>query len=203
MLTRFSCVWLCVTLWTVAHHAPLSMGFSRQEYWNELACPPPGDLPHPRIKPVSLFVSCISRRVLYQEHHIGSLEWIYNAPNHTGQKSKLTWCVPECVPLGFFFNKEPAPQLQWVLLSSSGSISLFKPRSHSTWEAKVQAQYGEGNGPAIFIQCSTPLMGNLCFGVPNWVVCTLSELYHSLSIFLHNRLHPSSFHRFLISDEVW
>ena len=50
----FSCVQLFVTLWTVAHQAPLSMGFSRQEYWSRLPCPPPGDLPDPRIKPVSL-----------------------------------------------------------------------------------------------------------------------------------------------------
>ena len=36
-----------VTPWTVAHQAPLSMGFFRQEYWSGLPCPPPGDLPHP------------------------------------------------------------------------------------------------------------------------------------------------------------
>ena len=46
--------WLYVTPWTVAHQAPLSMGFSRQEYWSGLPCPPPGDLPHPGIKPTSL-----------------------------------------------------------------------------------------------------------------------------------------------------
>ena len=34
-----------VTLWTVAHQAPLFLGFSRQEYWSGLPCPPPGDLP--------------------------------------------------------------------------------------------------------------------------------------------------------------
>ena len=39
---------------TVAHQAPLSMGFSRQEYWSGLPCPPPGDHPDPGIKPVSL-----------------------------------------------------------------------------------------------------------------------------------------------------
>ena len=54
VLSCFSHVWLFVTLWTVAHQAPLSMGFSRQEYWNELPCPPPGDLPNPGIKPESL-----------------------------------------------------------------------------------------------------------------------------------------------------
>ena len=37
----FSCVWLVVTPWTAAHQAPLSMGFSRQEYWSGLPCPPP------------------------------------------------------------------------------------------------------------------------------------------------------------------
>ena len=48
-----SCVWLFATPWTVAHQAPLSMGFSRQEYWNGLPCPLPGDLPNPGIKPRS------------------------------------------------------------------------------------------------------------------------------------------------------
>ena len=38
-------VWLFVTQWTVACQAPLSMGFSRQEQWSGLPCPPPGDLP--------------------------------------------------------------------------------------------------------------------------------------------------------------
>jgi len=42
-----------VTPWTVAQQAPLSMGFSRWEYWSGLPCPP-GDLPHPRIEPISL-----------------------------------------------------------------------------------------------------------------------------------------------------
>ena len=50
-----SFVWLCVTLCTVAHRAPLSMGFSRQEHWNGLPCPPPRDLPHSGIDPLSLF----------------------------------------------------------------------------------------------------------------------------------------------------
>ena len=54
MLTRFSCVWLFEILWTVAHQASLSMGFSRQEYWSQLPCPPLGDLPDPGIEPASL-----------------------------------------------------------------------------------------------------------------------------------------------------
>ena len=46
-------VLLFVTSWTVAHQGPLSMGFSRQEYWRELPFPPPGDLPDPGIEPMS------------------------------------------------------------------------------------------------------------------------------------------------------
>ena len=42
-----------VNPWTVARQAPLSMGFSRQEYWSGLPFPSPGDLPLPGIKPVS------------------------------------------------------------------------------------------------------------------------------------------------------
>ena len=54
MLNRFSHVCLFVTPWTVACQAPLSMGFSRQEYWGGLPCPPPGDLPDPGIETMSL-----------------------------------------------------------------------------------------------------------------------------------------------------
>ena len=42
------------TPWTVARQAPLSLKFSRQEYWDELLCPSPGDLPQPGIKPATL-----------------------------------------------------------------------------------------------------------------------------------------------------
>ena len=81
MLSHFSRVWLFATPWTVAHQAPLSMGFSRQEYRSALSCPPPGNLLHPGIgsaslvlqagslptepsgKPIFLFIiSCNSRR---------------------------------------------------------------------------------------------------------------------------------------------
>ena len=53
VLSRFSRVRLFVTLWTVACQAPLSMGFSRQEYWSGLPRPPPGDLPDPGLEPGS------------------------------------------------------------------------------------------------------------------------------------------------------
>ena len=54
MLSRFSCICFFATPWTVTCQAPLSMGFSRQEYWSGLPFPTPGDLPNPGIKAVSL-----------------------------------------------------------------------------------------------------------------------------------------------------
>ena len=62
MLSHFSHVRLFVTPWTVAHQAPLSMGFSRQEYWNGLPCPPPEDLPDPGIEPESFMSPALGGR---------------------------------------------------------------------------------------------------------------------------------------------
>ena len=54
MLNHCSRVWVYETLWTAARQAPLSMGFSRQEYWSGLPCSPPGNLPDSGIEPESL-----------------------------------------------------------------------------------------------------------------------------------------------------
>ena len=56
MLSCFSHVQFWAIPWTIAHQAPLSMGFSRQEYRSGLSWPSPGDLPNPGIKPVSLML---------------------------------------------------------------------------------------------------------------------------------------------------
>ena len=53
MLSHFSCVQHFAILWTVAFWTPLSLGFSRQEYWSGLPCPPLGDLPNQGIEPGS------------------------------------------------------------------------------------------------------------------------------------------------------
>ena len=54
MLSHFSHVQLFASLWTVTRQALLSMGFSGQEYWSGLPCPPPGYLPDPGMEPVPL-----------------------------------------------------------------------------------------------------------------------------------------------------
>ena len=56
-----------VTPWTVAHQAPLSMGFPRQEYWSGLPFPIPGDLLDPGIKPASPVLQADSLPLSHQE----------------------------------------------------------------------------------------------------------------------------------------
>ena len=76
MLSHFSPIQLFATLWTIASQVPLSRGFCRQECWSRVPCPPPGDLPHPRIESTSLtspalacrcFTTSTSWEVLYAE----------------------------------------------------------------------------------------------------------------------------------------
>ena len=55
---------LFVIPWTVANQAPLAMEFSRQEYWNALSFPTPGDLPDPELETAFFCISCIGRWVL-------------------------------------------------------------------------------------------------------------------------------------------
>ena len=56
--------------WTVAHQAPLSMGFPRQEYWSGLPWPPPGDLPDPGVEPATPVLAVDSLPL----SHLGSTE---------------------------------------------------------------------------------------------------------------------------------
>ena len=62
-----NCVQLFVTPWTVARQAPLSMGFSRQDYWTGLPFPPPGDLSDPGMELSSLAFSALVGRFFITE----------------------------------------------------------------------------------------------------------------------------------------
>ena len=79
MPSRFSRVQLFVTLWTVAGQVPLSMGFSRQEFWSGLPLPSPGDL----IQDWTCisYISCIGRWEFFflSLHHRGSPTCYYNS----------------------------------------------------------------------------------------------------------------------------
>ena len=107
-----------------SHQAPLSMGFSRQEYWSGLPCPPAGDLPDPGIEPVSL-VSCIG-----SEFFITSATW--EAISQSLLKSVstelvmlssyLVLCPP---PVSFCLQSFPASEsfpMSWLFTSVGQSI---------------------------------------------------------------------------------
>ena len=86
VLSHFSRVQLSAPPRTVDPQAPLSMGFPRQEYWSGLPCPPQGNLPHPGIKAVSLYVSCIGRWVL---HHWEAPLTVNNNPDLIRPDSRI------------------------------------------------------------------------------------------------------------------
>ena len=90
VLSCFSCVWLCYGLY-IAHQPPLSMGFSRQEYWSGLPCPPPEDLPNPETEPTSL-----SSPALVDRFYVTSTTW--KAPFNTGSGR----CVHVCIYIRHF-----------------------------------------------------------------------------------------------------
>ena len=92
-----------MTPWTVACQAPLSMGFSRQEYWSGLPCPSPGDLPDPGIKPASPALQA-------------------SLPSEPPGKSV---CVCVCVCVCVLSNCGARASLWWLLLvQSAGSRTL-------------------------------------------------------------------------------
>ena len=68
MLSCFTGVQFSATLWTIARQAPLSMGFSREEYWGGVPGPPPGDLAHPGVEALSPDFFLTTRHVLMEEN---------------------------------------------------------------------------------------------------------------------------------------
>ena len=78
------------TLWSVARQAPPSLGFSRQEYWSQLPCPPPGDRPDPGIEPRSLILQADS---LPSEPPGKPLSHTLSAVNSTIPSAIITHCL--------------------------------------------------------------------------------------------------------------
>ena len=92
MLSHFSRVKFLANLWTVGHRTPLSMGFSRQEYWSGLPCPPPGNLPDPGIKPVSSAFQMDSLPVSHQGSPVKSYSGL------VAKSCSTLWDPMDCSP---------------------------------------------------------------------------------------------------------
>ena len=105
---------LFVTLQTVVHQAPLSKGFSRQEYQSELSCPAPGDLPDSRTEPESSCISCIARRIFTTEPQEKPRFGLYVLLNVLQQllypfimSTITTNLLPRVLFSGFYLQTEP------------------------------------------------------------------------------------------------
>ena len=122
-----SYIWLFVTLWIVAHQTPLSMGFSRQEYWSGLPFPSPGDLPNPGIEPRSPALQADSLPAQPPGKPITALcVWVCDVT-----QSCLTLCNPvDCSPPGSCVHGIlQARILEWVAISFSRGSS--QPRDQN------------------------------------------------------------------------
>ena len=155
-------VWLFATPWTVVHQAPLSTEFSRQEYWNGLPFPPPGDLPDPRIKPkppalqADSLLSEPPRKLQHQGPHL-QLNRLSSSLIAVSPKS-LQLCPTLCDPIDSSPPGSPVPgilqarTLEWVAISLSNawkwkvkvkSLSRVRP-SATPWPAAHQASPSMG-----------------------------------------------------------
>ena len=115
LLSCFNRVWICVTLWSVAHEAPLSMGFSRQENWSGLSCPPPGDLPDPGIKPVSLMSAALAGGFFTMR-----ATWV--SESHSVMSNTLWPHGLYSPPRSSIHETLPARILEWVVIPFSRDL---------------------------------------------------------------------------------
>ena len=164
----------CLTLRSygpLAHQAPLSMGFSSQEYWSGLPCPLPGDLPDPGIKPTSLMSPALAGGFFTTgatwevQNCLQCLQKIHGERKSGQEKTALgqspvRWArhgLPSCLCYNglkdflrfFFLNRllTPLIMLPWPQFSSNFNLSLFmfKMKSwiqtHLSWPVLWQHLY--------------------------------------------------------------
>ena len=114
MLSRFSPFQLFAILWTIAHQAPLSMGFSRQEYWSRLPCPPPGHLPHPGIEPTSLTSPLLAGLFFTTSATCEALRLTYTAIYKTDKQQDATVWHRERHSISCIMEKNIKKMCVWV-----------------------------------------------------------------------------------------
>ena len=160
-----------VTLWTIAYQAPLSMGFSWQEYWSGLPFPPPGDLPNTGDLPKG-------RHLLHGQadslplSHLGSLKCLSSkqSNNFTHWKSSLlvtfVWLFLTCsstdfaVPSGYFQSTQCFSLLSPAIRNVSviSTISSFKPLCTKILDWKLAFSYSPETGGICIILSPFPFL---------------------------------------------
>ena len=122
MLSCFSCIWLFVTPWTVAHQALLCMGFSKQKYWSGLPCPPLGDLPDPGIEPASPTTPALQADSFLLGHWDSLVYLVAQLPPTAKKKDKTPKKTWDGIYPGWHApwrrNSPRCPNLLWFLSSA-------------------------------------------------------------------------------------
>ena len=150
----FSRIWLFATPWTVACQAPLSMGFSRQEYLSGLPCPPPGDLPNPGIKP---------RFPALQADSLPT-----EPQRNSSPKSKLSAvllaqsCPTLCNPIDWTLGEEDGNPLQCSCLENSrdGGAAVYGVAQSRTWLKWLSSSSSSGRLDPARLVCPWDSPGN-------------------------------------------
>ena len=157
VLSHFSHVGFLATLWTVACQAPLSMGFSRQEYWSGFPCPPPGDLPDPGIEPSSVMSPALAGWFFTT-----SATWVGSLRPRLGGVQQKQWLIS-------------LMNLQFVQ-SSVGSGQLYSVQ-HQLGSAGVehllpgwQCSAADGRCHQL-LSVEASLWGRLGFLMKSWLSC--------------------------------
>ena len=169
MLSCFSCVWLFETLWTIARQASLSMGFSRQRYWNRLPCLPPGDLPDPGIEPVASAWQEDSLPLSHQGSSLVTLllfsHWVvsYSLQPHGLQDAMLP-----CPSLSLWVCSNSCPLSQWChpVISSSAALFSSYPQFFSASGFFPMSRLYASDGRSIGASASVlPMIIQDCFSL--------------------------------------
>ena len=152
MPSHFGHVQLFATLLSVAHQAPLSMGFSRQEYWSGLPCPPPGDLPNPEMEPVlagRFFTAEPPGKPILWVTNLYSLvshKWACLVENHTRKVKDIHLSPMSGITV--FCSCKLNPQLQLVVLSLSHTHTQTHTHTH-TGPEEIQGEEYLSEGQQI------------------------------------------------------
>ena len=148
---HLSCFWLFVTLWTVDHQAPLSVGFSRQEYWSGLSCPPPGDLPSSGIEPKSFKSFALADEfftnsaTLLSCYSVNVRIWEENDPSMSIRSIRQAMRHEKEVKLGTHLNTLIPIFTYWSAGTAVLQVKLpparFPSGSKAQWRVELQSMF--------------------------------------------------------------
>ena len=128
MLSHFSHIRLSAIQWSVVHQAPLSVGFSRQEYWIGLPCFPPGNLPNLGIKPTSPASPGSSVRGIIQAR---ILEWVAMFSSRGSSQYRNQTHISYISCKGAFFTAEPQRKSNYRAVHKNCKNAYFTQTKHS------------------------------------------------------------------------